>query len=306
MFFKNAVIYQMTQPADVLISALRAMIEEHTFTRCAHNSAISTGFIPPFNAGAGLFHEQTGAFMFRVKQQVKQIPASAVNEMLAEKVEEIEAEQGRKVFRKERLNLKDEIILELLPTAIPTSKTFTAYIDTRLNMLLVDASSPSAAEKVLDFVRNTVGGCPVIIPVVDHSPEVAMTNWLRGSADKYFTPSSSCKLHNHDGCTITIKNEDLSSHGVEGLLNDGKVVQCLQVDWGDHKVRFTLHAPHIFKGIHFSEELIRDAEQDGDDELAVFDADMALMVGTFQQMIPQVGAAFGKWLEQDFLDLEAD
>ena len=305
MFFKNAIIYQITQPAEILINALREAVGKYAFAPCGPHSAVATGFIPPFSEAAGLFREMPGAFLFRVKRQVKSIPPSAVNEMLAEKVDEIEAEQGRKVFRKERLNLKDEIILELLPTAIPTSKTFTAYIDTRLNMLLVDASSPSAAEKVLDFVRNTVGGCPVIIPVVDHSPEVAMTNWLRGSADKYFTPSSSCKLHNHDGCTITIKNEDLSSHGVEGLLNDGKVVQCLQVDWGDHKVRFTLHAPHIFKGIHFSEELIRDAEQDGDDELAVFDADMALMVGTFQQMIPQVGAAFGKWLEQDFLDLES-
>ncbi len=64
-----------------------------------------------------------------------------MRDALKEKVDEIEAQQMRKVYKKERDQLKDEIVQTLLPRAfIRRSSTFAA-IAPSLGLILVDSAS---------------------------------------------------------------------------------------------------------------------------------------------------------------------
>ena len=77
-----------------------------------------------------------------------------MRDALKEKVDEIEAQQMRKVYKKERDQLKDEIVQTLLPRAfIRRSSTFAA-IAPSLGLILVDSASAKKAEDLLDAARS--------------------------------------------------------------------------------------------------------------------------------------------------------
>lgn len=303
MFFKNATIYQLTQPAGAFIKALREHISPMAFRPCSLSQVIACGFVPP--DGGELFHELPGALIFRVKVQERKIPAAAVRELLEERVANIEAEQARKVYRKERLTIKDEIIAAQIPHTLPVSQTITAYIDARLNQVILDTASPGKAERVCNLVRETIGGFAVIVPGVERAPSATMSDWVLNCPNTQFSLGTSCVIAepNEGGAVHRITNEDLESEGVQELLRAGRRVTSLAVDW-DERAGFTFLDPHRLRGIAFSDELINNQEEDVDGESAVFDANMAIMIGAMRQLIPDIGVAFGGWIEQGFMDLK--
>ncbi len=84
-----------------------------------------------------------------------------VRDALKEKVDEIEAEQMRKVYKKERDQLKDEIVQAFLPRAfIRKSGTFAA-IAPKQGLILVDSASAKKAEDLLSTLREAIGSLPV-------------------------------------------------------------------------------------------------------------------------------------------------
>ena len=305
MFFKAALFFQIHCPADEVTKALRKAIPDNTFTPCEKMQAHSIGFIHPFQEDQ-LFYEQAGAFLFRLKIQTRPIPASTIAEMLEEKVKELEDSQGRKVYRKERITLKDEIVLELLPDAIPVSKYLMAYVDTKLNLIVFNTGSNAQAEKAMAFIREAIGSFRVQIPTVNHSPPLTMTKWLRGKPPKAFTVRSSCRLADpvDNGAVVTIKHDDLHSEAIQALLDEGKLVESLDLYWGQgrdkEQVGFTVTQAHILKGIYFSDKLLN--QDDEEDELARSEADLALMADTFQGLITALGKGFGGFLEQEHMD----
>ena len=65
------------------------------------------------------------------------------------KVLEIETEQMRRVARKEKESIRDEVLQELLPRAFTRSKLTYAYIDPRQGWILVDNPTASKAEEMI-------------------------------------------------------------------------------------------------------------------------------------------------------------
>ena len=92
-----------------------------------------------------------GFMMICGKKEEKVLPAAVVNEMVQEKILEAEDQQGRKLSKKERTAIKDELIFELLPRAFTFSNKTYAYIDPKGGWLIVDAASSKKAEDLLSL-----------------------------------------------------------------------------------------------------------------------------------------------------------
>jgi DNA recombination-dependent growth factor C len=69
--------------------------------------------------GSTLTHAASGHILLCALAEEKMLPGTVVKEMLAEKVEAIEFEQGRALKKKEKEALKEEIMHTLLPRAAP-------------------------------------------------------------------------------------------------------------------------------------------------------------------------------------------
>ena len=121
---------------------LGEQLAQRGFEPCAKSQALAWAGCRPGSEDGELVHAAAGRLLVKLKREEKILPSTVVREMLDEKVEEIEAGQGRKVYRKERLNLKDEIVQDCLPRAFSRSSAMYAYIDTRTNWVLSMPPAP--------------------------------------------------------------------------------------------------------------------------------------------------------------------
>ena len=157
MWFKNIRAYRLTSPFALTPEQLGEQLSQRGFQPCAKSQALSLGWVPPLGGEEGeLVHAAAGRMLIKLKREEKLLPSTVVREQLEEKVAAIEADQARKVYRKERLTLKDEIIQDCLPRAFTRSSAVYAYIDTRANWVFVDAASASRAGGARRFLKSAL------------------------------------------------------------------------------------------------------------------------------------------------------
>jgi recombination associated protein RdgC len=298
MWFRNLLVYRLTQDLPFDAQALETALAAKPARPCASQELSTYGFIAPFGKGedAPLVHVSQDFMLIAARKEDRILPGSVVRDALKEKVEEIEAEQMRKVYKKERDQIKDEIIQAFLPRAfIRRSATFAA-IAPKLGLILVNAASPKRAEDLLSTLREAIGSLPVRPLTVKIAPTATMTEWVNTQqAAEHFTVLDECELRDtqEDGGIVRCKRQDLTSEEIQLHLSAGKQVTQLSLAWQD-KLSFVLDDKTIIKRLRFEDLLQDQAEQDGgDDALGQQDASFTLMMLTFAEFLPQLFEALG-------------
>ncbi len=297
MWFKNIRAYRLTSPFTLSPEQLGEQLGQRGFEPCAKSQALSLGWVPPLGGEGGeLVHAAAGRLLVKLKREEKLLPSTVVRELLEEKVSEIEEGQARKVYRKERLNLKDEIVQDCLPRAFSRSSSMFAYIDTRAKWVFVDAASANRAEELLNLLRDCIGSFPVLLPQVNNAPVAVMTGWLlHRSLPGDFELGDECELREpgEEGGVVRCRGVDLLSEEVETHLNAGKQVARLSLGW-DERVRLVLAEDLCLRRLKFADELMKENEDlPEDDEAARLDADFALMADAIGGLQERVLALFG-------------
>lgn len=298
MWFRNLLVYRLTQPVDLSIATLEAALAGKPARPCASQELTTYGFVAPFGKGpdAPLVHASQGFLLISTRKEERILPGSVVRDALKEKVEEIETAQMRKVYKKERDQLKDEIVQTLLPRAfLRRSGTFAAIAPAQ-GLILVDASSPRRAEDLLSTLREALGSLPVRPVTVKQAPSSVLTQWLKsGETQNDFFVLDECELRDthEDGGVVRCKRQDLAGDEIQLHLSSGKLVTQLALAWQD-KLSFVLDDKLTIKRLRFEELLQEQAEQDGgDDADAQFDASFVLMMLTLMEFIPALLEALG-------------
>lgn len=298
MWFRNLLVYRLTQDLPFDAQALETALAAKPARPCASQELSTYGFIAPFGKGedAPLVHVSQDFMLIAARKEDRILPGSVVRDALKEKVDEIEAEQMRKVYKKERDQLKDEIIQAFLPRAfIRRSATFAA-IAPKLGLILVNAASPKRAEDLLSTLREAIGSLPVRPLTVKVAPTATLTEWVKTQqAADHFTVLDECELRDtqEDGGIVRCKRQDLTSEEIQLHLSAGKQVTQLSLAWQD-KLSFVLDDKTIIKRLRFEDLLQDQAEQDGgDDALGQQDASFTLMMLTFAEFLPQLFEALG-------------
>ena len=94
------------------------------------------------------------------------------------RIQEIQTGQGRRVQRKERLDIVDEVTQDLLPRAFTKSQYLEGLINDREGWVWVNTASAARAEDFLSLLREGLGNLQVTIPDTQKSPVVAMSQWV--------------------------------------------------------------------------------------------------------------------------------
>jgi recombination associated protein RdgC len=259
------------------------------------------GWVPPLGGESEqLVHGAAGRLLLKMKREEKLLPSTVVREQLEEKVAAIEAAQGRKVYRKERLNLKDEIVQDCLPRAFSRSSYIHAYIDIKANWIFVDSASASRAEELLNLLREGIGSFPVLLPQVNNAPTAVMTAWLlHRSLPDDFELGQECELREpgEEGGVVRCRGVDLLSEEVETHLHAGKQVARLALGW-DERVSLLLAQDLCLRRLRFADELMKENEDIPEaDQAARLDADFALMADAITGLQARILALFGGEVE---------
>ncbi|MFZ3022503.1 recombination-associated protein RdgC [Pseudomonas sp.] len=298
MWFRNLLVYRLTQDLPFVADELQAALAAKPARPCASQELTTYGFVAPFGKGADapLVHVSQDFILIAARKEDRILPGSVVRDALKEKVEEIEAEQMRKVYKKERDQLKDEIIQAFLPRAFIRRSTTFAAIAPNQGLILVNSASPKRAEDLLSTLREAIGSLPVRPLTVKMAPTAVLTEWVKTQqAAEHFTALDECELRDpqEDGGIIRCKRQDLTSDEIQLHLSTGKQVTQLSLAWQD-KLSFVLDEKMIVKRLRFEDLLQDQAEQDGgDDDLSQQDASFTLMMLTFGEFLPQLFDALG-------------
>ncbi len=297
MWFRNLLFYRFSQDVPFDESGLLAALEQRPARPCASQETHTMGWTTPFGRHSeNLLQVAEGYWLVALRKEERILPGSVVKDAVIEKIEEIEARDARKVYKKERDTIKDEVIMSLLPRAFTRTQTTLACIAPSEGWIAVDSSSNKRAEDLLNLLRECTGSLPVRPVNVKMAPAACMTDWVKqGEAPEGLVIGDECELRDthEDGGVVRCKRQDLGSDEIQQHLTVGKQVSQLALAWQE-KVGFTLDDKLTVKRLRF-EELLRDEadDQGGDDMASQLDASFIIMSRTLSELLPALTNALG-------------
>ncbi|MCB1778244.1 MAG: recombination-associated protein RdgC [Candidatus Competibacteraceae bacterium] len=297
MWFKNLSLFRLVEPLSLSVDALTTRLEQRAFQPCPSYQPSTAGWTPPLGRKArDQVHAVAGRWLVCLRTEEKVLPPIVINQALAERIALIEDEQRRPVRRREKLDLRDQLIQELLPRALTRSRLGYAYLDLSAGWLIVDSASPRGVEEITGALRETLGSLPIAPPSVQHSPAVAMTAWLlEGRAPAGFALGDSCELREggETGSVVRCRGQDLTRDEIRAHLEAGKQVTRLGLTWNE-RLTFVLDEALIVRRLQFL-DIVRESLSENaiDSREAAFDAEFALMTGELALLLPRLLELFG-------------
>lgn len=295
MWFKNLRVYRITSDIDVSVDTLEAKLGDMAFSPCTNVDFSKYGWVSPLGKSSEMYTHAIGNnIMICARKQEKILPTAAINEVVEEKVEELETREARSAYRKERKNIKEDVIHTLLPRALTRSSLSFAYIDTKKGLIILDTASANKAEELLDYLRASLGQLPVV-PLKCHGDAAdVMTRWLSNHPPKGFELDNECELQNsrESKNIIRCRNQELESEEVMTHLKAGKRVIQMAICWRD-AIRFVLTDDFSIKRLRFEEVIQEQADDGAEDAATQFDQDFAIMSLQINQLLEELFAEFG-------------
>ncbi len=296
MWFKNLQLYRLTEKFSLSAEQLHEKLENNLSKPCQGLDTFTLGWDSPLGReGKLLTHSVNNCIMVCMRRHDRLLPSTVVREILDEKVAEIEAAESRTVRRKEKLQLKDEIIVDLMPRAFSRSTLTFAYIDVQSNWVVVDAASAKKAEDLLSLMRESLGSFKVKPFEVNQAPAAILTDWLNRHPVKGFELGDECELRDtlEEGGIVRLKRHGLAGDEIKVHLQAGKIVAKLAVSWQD-KLSCLLGDDVSVKRLKFLDLLQEQVEeQDFETKAEKFDIDFAIMSLEFRAFIQQLIDIYG-------------
>lgn len=295
--FKNLSAFRITGEWHPSLEQLKPNIEKNEFTECGATQLQSAGWIPPRGIKHGdLIESIDGQLILTLCIQTKMLPAAVVREELDKRVDHIEQTQGRRPGKKEQRELKDQVILELLPQAFMKKEHITIWIDRKNKLVVMDATSNTKTDIVTSLLVKTNDGLALSLIQTQVSPSTAMKNWLLdGQAPGQLVTGRECELKSSDESRSAVKytRHSLDIEEIREHLSSGKSPTKLSMTWAD-QISFELTETLALKKVAFLETPLLKKAKGGDDP---FDANVAISTGELSKLIPQLIEALGGEME---------
>lgn len=297
MWFKNLYLLRLSSDFTLTPEDLHEALESKPFLGCGKELREASGWVSPFGRNSEqLLHAANGYLLLTLAHQEKLLPASVIREELDTLVAEIEEKDGRKVGKREKQDLRDEIEFELLPQAFTRTRKMDAWIDQQHGWMIINSSSNTQAERLTHLLRSTLGSLPVTPPKTDMSPATLMTQWL---ADDHTLPApfvlgEECELkgQGEEKSVAVFKRHELTTEAVQANLAAGKTVSKLGLVW-DEKISFILTDELAVRRVRFLDVLednLKDADPQSHAEK--LDIEFTLMTGEVTKLLGDLMKCF--------------
>lgn len=273
----------------------------------------SFGWIPP-RAKHGAFVESIGGqWIARVMIETRKVPSDALQRRIDEIIEAIERDTGRKPGRKQRREIKDSALFELLPQAFTKQATVDVWIDLNAGLVVIGSTSAAQVDIVISALVRAVPDVTLSLVQTVKSPASLMLSWLLAADDldendqEWFDIGRDCELRAIDESKTVIryKNEHLNRQDVRDHIQQGKIPARLALTW-QGRVAFTLTDTLQFKSVEVLDVVFENSESAGDDAEDHFDADVAIATGELSRLIADMLQALDGLVSQDQFNQEAN
>jgi recombination associated protein RdgC len=293
--FKSLTAYHLPASAQPDPATLEAQLAALPFKPCGPVEPISFGFVPPRGKDhAALAEWVNGHLLLRLQFEQRLLPGSVVRERVEEKAKALEQESGRKPGAKRRRELKDEVLIDLLPQAFTRQSSLRVWIAPKLELLVIDATATARLDAALTALVKAVPGLAPQPLQTAESPATCMKAWLLdGVAPAGFGIGREAELRSTDvqAATVRYTRHGLDGEDVQQHLAAGKEVRKLALNWKD---RLDLV---LGENLQLSKLKLDDGvfENDGAEhsEQDPFDGDALLLTSELSELLPALFEGLG-------------
>jgi recombination associated protein RdgC len=288
--FKNAFVFSMLTGSmlEPDIAVFNDLLSGHKIREIALLEAAIDGWAPVI--GEQLSVQVQGGRFMRMAIKEKVLPAAVVNETLIKTIARIEADEARKIGRKERTEIKEQVYIELLGKALVK----TSYIDGFINAdyLVVNTTSPHKAEQFSSLLRKSLGSLPAS-PIKTASPvDKKLTHWAEDAENvPSFLERTGAYLIKSEDSEKKVRMQgflDGDSLGAEQYAKSGEIVVEMSLKYAD-KLEFSITDNFTIKGIRTGIEPDPDIENKDEIQLA----EMTITAGELTELIGVMMTEFG-------------
>ncbi|MGY8624284.1 recombination-associated protein RdgC [Chromobacterium violaceum] len=290
-WFNNATLFRLADAPDAI--RLSEALAKRPFQPCAGLDWFSEGWVAPAAHLEEPVFVTRGHMLVSLLREDKVLPPAVIRKAVDVKVAEIEAKGMRKVGRKEKLALKEQITDDLLPRAFTKPTRVPALISS--GWLIADTGSAPRAEALVSKLREALPPFPAALPRTKIAPHTAMTDWLAaGEAPGGFELDADAVLRDgsENGAEVRVSRIDLTSDEIRQHIATGKQATKLGLIWNE-KIRFQLTDTLQLKRIQFLDMLQDEASQAGDNRESLFAATFLLMSEELGELVESLIDALG-------------
>lgn len=293
--FKNLIAYRLgagwSAPS---LSALEEALQGAAFHPCGPTEPLSVGWVPPRGDAHGAMAEAVdGHWILRLAVERRVVPASTIRGELEARCKAIEAEQGRKPGRKEKRDLKEEIVQTLMPRAFAKRTLHWLWLHPAERLLVVGAASTRGAEVMLQPLVDLMADLRHVMPLAPlHtalSPAAGMAQWLSEQEPPAgFAVERDLELKDpgEERSVVRYARHHLALDEIAQHIAEGKMPTRLAMNWED-RLSFVLTDTLALKRLAMADVEKTPAGEDS------FDADVAITTGELSGLLAGLIDALG-------------
>ncbi|HBC0466677.1 TPA: recombination-associated protein RdgC [Legionella pneumophila] len=285
MWFNNALIFQYKLEGGC---DLNLSLTEEALKPCPPHARFTYGWVPAFEQE--MVHEVAGSTLICLGKEERILPRGVINKMLKEKIQQIEATQGRPVKRAEKAQMAEDLEFELLPKSFCVQKKLLAILDSVSQRLIINTSSNNQASQLTSFLRKSIPG--IVIEPLNLTENLALrfAEWIHSPATlpDDFQLASDCLLFSleDEKKRVHCKGYELPAEEILTLLAQGMGTAEISLIWKE-RVQFTLTHDFTFKKLKSLDYLIDDFNEirQLEEEYQRQDAALTLLSGELRELI---------------------
>lgn len=291
MWFNNALVYQFE--CDEALDLSSALADE-ILKPCPPHARFIYGWVP--TTPHGLVHEVAGCSLIAMGKEERILPRGVIQQLLAERIQAIEAQQGRTVKRSERSQMAEELEFELLPKSFCLQKKLPAMFDHLNKRLIINSASTTQASQLIALLRKSIPSLKIEpLPSIDNLAS-RFASWIQQPSllPSSFQLASDCVLISleDEKKRFSCKGYELPAEEIVTLLSQGLAAAEISILWHD-RIQFTLTQDLFFKRLKCLDYLIDEFNEAGqlEDPDQQQDASLTLLAGELRGMVHDVLSA---------------
>lgn len=280
--YKSARVFTIKWPEGVDSNALAAVLPKFEPTRPTQTKSV--GFVPPRgNEFDSLVETLDGHYLLLLQIQTRTVPAGTVREKVRNMAKNVEAATGRKPGKRERKEMAEEALLDLLPSAFPKDSRVGVWIDKSRTRMVIGSTVQDRADTAITELIRAVDGLEVAPYQSAVAPGTTMARWLADptTLGSNFALGHDYELRATDETRALIRCNRYSAppDEIRRHIAEGRLPTRVSLNWSD-QVTFQMNSYGHLLALKF-EAPIEKPNENADD----FDSNAALMVGNLSQLL---------------------
>lgn len=149
------------------VAQLQEMLARAAFAPTTDLQAESTGWAPVHDE-LGLVHAMQDHLLLRMRTETRVMPAKAIDLQVDEAAAKVEEAQGHKPGKRQRREIREQVIDQMLPAAFRQQDDVLIWIDTHAGRLVIDSASSGPRDAAVGLLCKSIDHFALRSPGREH------------------------------------------------------------------------------------------------------------------------------------------